>query len=305
MKMTRYILLFALLAILSCTNEEEKVLHEVSVSFNPVLQGHTRATNGDTYPEDTPFGVWAFSLPTGNSWAEDSLSATPFMENETVNRVSGKWQTAAPYVWYSNSLLTFFAYSPATVDATFSPENGITVDGYDTSNGTDLLFTRAVADNSNLYNNGCIALPFVNAFSKVVLNVRSMASLDRTLHLKKVYIEDLAYKGTFRSLPAEHWTATADRKTFEFYNGDIEIEGSSMNVGELTLLPQKPGQPLKLIIDIYKDGELIVTDRIINTEPIDIEWGVGKLHEYTLDVYSDTATFTTDILTTYDRKGNI
>ena len=70
-----------------------------------------------------------------------------------------------------------------------------------------------------------------------------------------------------------------------------------MNVGELTLLPQKSGQPFKLVVDIYnREGELIIANRTIETEPIEIEWGVGKLHEYTLNVYSDSATFITDYI---------
>lgn len=297
MKKTRYIQLIALLAILSCTNDEEKILHEVSVSFNPVLQENTRSTNGDTYPADTPFGVWAFSLPANKRWADDAPAATTYMDREVVSYSSGSWQPSVPYQWKSNIQLTFFAYSPAWLDASYNSENGITVADHDIDSDSGFMFTHPQSDNNNLYNYGCVSLPFVNALAKIKFNVRSKAALGRTLHLKHIYMDTLAHKGTFHSLPEAHWTTTGDCRQQDIFKGDLELGSAIMEIGSMMAMPKTTKQPIKLMIDIYNmNGQLVIADRAIETVSPTGAWKVGKYYEYTIDVYSDSATFTTDYI---------
>lgn len=297
MKKVKYIFMLLTFVILACTSDEETVFHEVSVSFSPAVHYNTRSVGSEAYPGEIPFGVWAYSLPLDRRWAKDARSAQPFMENEVVSYNAGSWLPTVPYQWRSDKLLTFFAYSPAWAGATFSLENGITIANHDIKDGYDLMFTRAVSDNNNHFNEGCVSLPFVSAFSKISFNVRSMVMLGRTAHLKALYVDSLAHKGTFYSQPTERWVTADDKKRFNFFVGDMPLTGTSQTIGTQMMMPQNPKQPIKLVVDIYdRDGNIIIADREIETVMLTENWKVGKFYSYTLNVYSDSVTFTTDIL---------
>lgn len=299
MKKIQYILMLLALAILSCTNDEEVLVHEVPVSFSPAIQYNTRAIDmgTDAYPRHVPFAVWAYSLPQKRTWAKDASSALPFMINEVISYNSGNWLPTTPYQWRSDQLLTFFAHSPAWADATFTLENGITIPNYDIYYGYDLMFTPAVYDRNNRFNEGCVSLPFVSAFSKVSFSVRSMVMLGRTVRLKALYIDDLAHKGTFYSLPTERWVTTDDKHRYVFFAGDEPIGGTSQLVSTDMMMPQSLKQHIKLVVDIYdQNGKLVIPNRTIETALLTENWKVGKYYGYTLNIYSDSATFTTDIL---------
>ena len=295
MKKINYILTFLFCTLLSCTNDEEN-LHRVTISFNPVMQNNTRTTSA-AYPTDTPFRVWAYSLPVGRRWAENSTSAQLYMDNVEVKFNNGTWQPLLPYEWADNRLLTFFACSPASTDVVFSKETGIMIPDYCMDNDADLMFTRPVADTSNRNNKGCVSLPFVSAFSKVTFNVCSRLVLGNTLRLKRIYIENLAYKGTFYTQPAEYWVTTSDEKQINLFEGDKEVGISSVQAAAAAIMPQIPYEPVKLIVDIYDSiGNQIVSDKKIETPPIAEEWKAGKYYTYTLKIYSDSAAFViTDI----------
>lgn len=297
MKKMKYILVLLLLATFSCTNTEEKVLHEVTVSFYPALYHNTRTTGDELYPQDVPFGVWAYSLPANEQKNNDVSSVSVFMDNEVVCFKSGNWTPSVPYHWKSDKRLTFFAYSPASIRATSSYEKGMTITDYDMNDSINLLFVRPVENVDNLYNNGCISLPFISAFAKVNFKARSMMMLGRTVHLKRLYLDELAYKGTFLLKPNEHWVTTTDRMQYDFYNGDKEIGYNSMDVGTLTVMPQNLKQPVRMLVDIYDDkGKLIETDKTIESATMTHSWKPGKYYSYILNVYSDSITFTTDMI---------
>ena len=108
MKKITYIFVLLMLT-LSCTNTESEALHEVAISFSPVVYQNTRTSEANVYPQNTPFGVWAYSLPTNSQWKFDASSASVFMDNETVSYKSGSWVPSSTYNWTSDKLLTFFA----------------------------------------------------------------------------------------------------------------------------------------------------------------------------------------------------
>lgn len=296
--MKKIIYIFVLLmANLSCTNTEEELLHEVTVSFSPALYSNTRTTEDNNYPTNTPFRVWAYSLPVNAQGESKASNASVFMNNEMVSYQSGSWTTSEPYQWKSDKKLTFFAYSPASVHATCNYENGITIPNHDMNDGIDLLYASPLEDVENLYNNGCISLPFRSAFAQVNFKVRSMMPIGYHVHLKKLFIEKLAYKGTFQLRPKEKWITTADRMPYDFYNGDREFGYSSEDAGTLTLMPQTIDQPIKMLIDLYDSNDkLVIADKTIESATMSNCWKPGKYYSYTLNIYSDSITFTTDII---------
>ena len=51
-----------------------------------------------------------------------------------------------------------------------------------------------------------------------------------------------------------------------------------------------------VLIPAIMHGNIMIADREIETVTLTENWKVGKYYSYTLNVYSDSVTFTTDIL---------
>ena len=290
-------LLLTMLAALSCTNDMNEVFYEASLSFNPAIIKHTRS-NSEGYPLDRPFAVWAYTLPTGKCWAQDSLSADLYLSKEIITYKGGSWQPFMPFIWSSNRLLTVAACSPIEAVTGYTRERGISIYDYDIiADGSDLMFTRTQPDIDNRFNNGCVSLPFISTFTKLEFRVRSTTHHGRNVRLKSIYMDSIAHRGTFHSLPEECWQTTGERVKMEFFSGDKAIEKRFQDLCTCIAMPQQPQQPIKMLIDIYNDaGEKIIADRIL-TSRLNIEsWGVGKHNTYTINIYSDSITFTTEIL---------
>ena len=217
-------LLLTMLTTLSCTNDVNETLYEASLSFNPALINHTRS-NTQGYPLDKPFAVWAYTLPTDKRWAKDSMTADLYLSKEVITYKGGCWQPFIPFIWASNRLLTVAACSPVEAVTNYTRERGISIYDYDiNTDGSDLLFTRTQPDIDNRFNNGCISLPFISTFTKLEFRVRATTHHNRNVRLKSIYMDSVAHKGTFYSLPEECWETTNDRVKMEFFSGDKAIE---------------------------------------------------------------------------------
>ena len=291
-----------LVAVVSCKEETAEYLPSYNVSFSPVVTANTRAQSGQ-YPQEVPFGVWIYSLPQKHKWEKNSAQATPLLENSIVTYNNGEWTNTPVLVWPKKQNLTVFAYSPLEVNASYSKQKGLEINNLDVTDGVYPLFTNPIADCSSKYCGGCIALPFVPSLSKVEFRVRSMAQMDSLLCLRSLTIDKIHYKGTFQSLPQASWTPANETMKLEFCSGCVMIENTSQTIGTQMVLPQAVSQPVELVVDVYnKDGVLIDEGRKITSRLIECNWNVGKYYTYTLNLTTDSVTFTTDIFDNYDAR---
>lgn len=288
--------LVALPVLAACTDDERDYTPDVSVTFNPAVVANSRAAGG-VYPQDVPFGVWAYAIAGDGEWTGDVSQARLVMDDSKVECNAGVWSPVVPYVWEHGTNLAFFAYSPYECNATFTEDGGITFPDFDATGDTDLMFTYPVTAAHGLAGAGCVSLPFVHALAKVEFNVRAVAHSDSVIVLKSLSVGDVAYKGTFTSLPSGSWEPTADRMTLEFCTAPIELLAGTSPVGTHHVIGQAAQAPVRLVIDVCdKDGNVVVADRVLTSQPLNALWRVGKLYTYTLNVATDGITFTTDIL---------
>lgn len=295
-KYIHMVLMLIFLSVISCTEENSEYFPQLYVSYTPAVTASTRAPAGE-YPQDTPFGVWIYSLHEKKTWESNKHEATLLASNSIVRYTDGGWTNTPPIEWLGNQHLTVFAYSPYEIDADYSSNKGITIENFDITEGIHPLFANSAVDCTSERNGGCIAIPFIPTLAKVEFRVRSMAQADSILCLRSLTMDDMYYKGRFQSFPRAKWTPTDDTLTLEFCNNSMMIESSSETVGSQMVLPQRVWQPVTLIVDIYdREGNLLVPGRKIVSRQMDSNWNVGKYYSYTLNVTTNAVTFTTDIL---------
>ena len=295
-------LLFTLVA---CTKDEKEYIPDVYLSFDPIVVANTRLADAGAYPQDQPFSVWAYSLPDGKSWKEDMDQLSPVMENVTISYANGEWLPQSSYSWPQKCGLTFYACSPQNINAAFTFEEGITLKNFDTNSAIVPMFTYPVQSGDRLLSSGCIALPFVRTLTKLEFAIRTIVTSDSVMILKKLYLDDIAYKGDFQSLPYARWNTHNERMCMEFCDSSMRVNVNTCKVGERLVMPQLVRSSVNAIIDIYdKEGNVIVTDRKISSEPLNKALKVGKYYTYTLNLSTRSMTFTTDILDFYDDNEN-
>lgn len=295
-------LLLLLVAVISCTDEEKEYQPDLYVSFNPAITANTRAQAGE-YPQEVPFAVWLYSLPEKKTWSKYHSNATLLADKAVVTNNDGCWSNIPAIFWPHKQNITAFAYSPLDIDADYSHTEGITIEEFDVTSGCYPLFTYPITDISSRYNGGCIAVPFVSALAKIEFRARSMAQIDTVLHLRSLSLDNVHYKGRFNSSPRATWTPTDEVISLEFCEEDIPVEVSSQIIGSKMVLPQTASLPVILVVDVYdNEGTLVEAGRKIVSRPLECNWNVGKYYSYTLNITTDSVTFTTDIFDNYDAR---
>lgn len=291
-----YSTLAILLALVSCTNDEKEYMAPADISFSPAIAAATRSTES-IYPQDTPFGVWAYSLQRNKKWESNAQTAATVLDDAIVTYADGVWRPTPSTEWPGNDRLTFFAYSPYGLGATFTPEYGIEFHGYDVTSGITPMFTEPIADCDKRLTNGCIPFTFIQTLADVEFMVRHVAPVDYKVYVKSITIDNISLQGNFNSLPTAAWQLTGDAQTIEFCDALTEVGISSQTAGTRTMLPQTPGRPVKVVVDIYNDrGGVTALDRELVTDTLKEPWGVGKYYIYNLVISPDEVTFNTDVI---------
>ncbi|MCQ2059244.1 MAG: fimbrillin family protein [Bacteroidaceae bacterium] len=123
--------------------------------------------DGLVYPTDLPFVSYAYFYRGTQNWNEikDGLDVeeSSYIPGDVVKYdsvgnnyyVAGYWHTDKVYFWPVSQKLTFFAYSPATVEnVSCSPQTGIVAKDYDVDQNLDIDFMVAdvKADLQKSYN---------------------------------------------------------------------------------------------------------------------------------------------------------
>ena len=88
MKRCLWIVAAALLTAGCVNNRGDEYDPVVEVVFMPVMHGSVRSV-GQNYPDDMPFGVCAWSLPSNRRWETERGSAEEFLVDERVDHESG------------------------------------------------------------------------------------------------------------------------------------------------------------------------------------------------------------------------
>ncbi len=117
----------ALLSLAGCVmNRAEDYDPAVDLAFSPQLYVPVRAgVQQGSYPEELPFGVSAWMLPAGQSFADHATEAREFLTRCQVAYDDGNWLYEPPKEWSSKTTrLSFIGYAPYGAAAGCDAERG-------------------------------------------------------------------------------------------------------------------------------------------------------------------------------------
>ena len=199
----------AIVALAACTKTEidSSTKKDRTINFTAVAGKATKAPIESTYyPTDIPFGVYAYALTAGKTWADDSADGQLYMDNETVSYnttvdANGIYATATTYYWPLSGTLTFVGYSPKATTGTVAYNKSskvLSVTDFTVNSSAasqqDLMWATtqsgctdvSTADKSNYLSaqgdqasvNQGVEMLFHHALSQVKFNVKKAAGLD-------------------------------------------------------------------------------------------------------------------------------
>lgn len=328
----------ALLMISACTKTDADLVQKEPISFsNPIIQPNTRTIIEDTnYPTTESFKVWAQWDQNGFvHWNGNGLQDKPsamYMNGLEVSYKGGYWATKDTYYWPKDGGLTFAAYSPFSLNASYTQE-GLKIDKFkvDSNAPTDILYSKR-AYNCR-YNPDGQNIVFYHALAKVrfkivadydgvklvSLKVRSICT---TGNFNENIIEDEAAPDTYKTNANKRKWTIVENKGNEIvadyladFNGKIDIpqKGVGLSVEPLTsqsilVMPQRFAQsagPMGNVIDAtHAFFEIKYTDKsgTVHTSTEDKAkiasftpvWEPGKSYTYTITIGSNKINFNVD-----------
>lgn len=156
MKRSIFLALAACVALAACTkNEVKPVGVDQEITFQAVVnKASTKAMiDGTVYKTDAPsFGTAAYYVASGSTFPTGVKLYIPESEVK-YNPTTYGWTTITPYYWPKNGALTFFSYSPYTINTsvTIDETNGILISNYDVDahQTEDVLVADVVTETSN------------------------------------------------------------------------------------------------------------------------------------------------------------
>ncbi len=175
----------------------------------PVVSVPTRATEiYGNYPRDKDFAVWALYHPMEYN---ANYAYSVYMTN--VRRIADdvtnptQWAPDTDYYWPKNGYLTFAAYAPSEVTATWN-ENGFTFTDFEVKDTPDdqidLLYSDRQYDKHSTdmvtdtpYDG--VTIPFKHALSSIVFKVQTtgVSSNATVIKLTGITVTNVVKKGTF------------------------------------------------------------------------------------------------------------
>ena len=261
-------LAFAVLCLLlnvSCSkNSVQSGSREFPIRFEIAVSPNTKADDGG-------YLVWAFDTGSG----EACLDGVTLLQNGLL------WEPSASFFWQEGQLLDIYAAAP--VDrVSFDLSGGVCFDGYDLSEGLDLMYVDPIKGKDPRSTSGLVSLNFKRALGALRLTARCNLPAYASLHIKKVLVEGLACRGSFRSIPSAAWKIEGGFNTLTMFDGDFTVGTVSQVLGQMDVIPQESVFGVTLVCDITT-GESVLRDQQLFCEA-DLLLGPGKICEYELSV---------------------
>lgn len=284
----RQLLSFAAMAALlsSCAKVQgdSTAVPELPVRYQVVSL--TKAASA--YPTDREFVSWAWYLPDGGSWAQNSPEAQLYIPGETVsyNPTAEAWTTAVQYYWPKSGSLTFMSLSPAGIGGvSCSPTDGITVTDYDISGNHDLMVADIAEDRTANSAPGAdgnqteytgVPTVFRHKLAKVVSfslktdrDYGDKASVGgKQFILKKISFSGIYGKGTYVSGNStlsgtpESWGGWSEPYEAVYYDSG-NADGGEITLSGLSVLPD--GGSMFVLPQVFAPDARLTVEYVIRT----------------------------------------
>ena len=247
---------FASAILAGCTKNEVRVdMPDQAISFTTAVGANsTKAMIDDTaYPNSETFGTYAYYLPSGQSWPVNAGDAKLYIPESEVKYTAApstpayNWTTETPYYWPSAGSLTFFSFSPWSINTSVecNTTNGIKITDWDVdANQTVDVMVADVAEDktANETNPGGVGyngVPtvFRHKLSQIVAfkfntdkdytngnGDGTWDAGDKQIVVTGISINSIATKGTFTSGPNPSvtelgdWNGHDEDKSYTWYS---------------------------------------------------------------------------------------
>lgn len=221
--MNRRVLTYLIIACAlsaSCTKNE---IHEWGdaqrVAYNVVSSPVAQTKSASAFPTTSTFMSSAYVLDSSKNWDTDYASSTPKFEHEEVKFIDTYWSTEKKHYWVDGEKVTFFSYSPVSLQAqgvTIS-NKGVSVNGWDiTKSGmSDQLILVADVAKDKVKNEsfaGFTGVPthFRQKLTKVSFSLAKsdLSDVNEEIYITKLSIGGYYTKGDYRKggTSLEAWT---------------------------------------------------------------------------------------------------
>ena len=263
-------------ALTSCVSNEvaQPVPEDIPITYS-VLQKSmaTRsAVTGTTYPQNVPFGSFAYYLPSGKTWRDNKSEAQLYINNNKVaydkdgtnSFAPNSWHSEIVHYWPKTGTLTFFSYSPFEKlqgVISCSKENGLKIDSWTAAmnpgdaaeggTGVDLMIAQSVNQSGNSASASGYKAGVPTAFQHICCQVEVQAKLSaaeddnkdkKTYTVNSVSFNNLWTKANYSSNVGT-WIGHSDLKHPSYtINGtevQLDLNGSPSKVfPSMIVIPQ-------------------------------------------------------------------
>lgn len=284
---------------------------ELRLMFQPDMFMHVSHDEVTHFPADEDFGIAAWMLPEGLSWAEASESAESFLPvskacsmevfiTDTTLRDTVKdtlWMVSEDTLWPDAcSALTFIAFSPYDAACSCDRTDGVTWTVDALEDQTDLLYTAPQADMHKVNDGWVVPLRFEHAMCRMDFRVKHRVEPDERITIRSITVDSMHHKGTFRSLRNPMWTLDASQTPMTFFEGSHEAEPLPQPVGRYMMTVPQTLDTFVTVEYEYTTFAGTSISRKMSTVPLRTRLEPGRSYTYTLSVGIDDVKFLQEII---------
>lgn len=276
----------------SCTKIEQTESSETMPISYQVIKDIERTKAGELeYDKTIPFGSSAFFLNEGKYWELDKNGATSYIDKATIvfDNAQNKWRSqGSSYYWPENGSLTFFSWSPATINSSVSVDKSAGVcltdwNTYTEANRTvDFMVADVAADKTanetSYYYNGVPTL-----FRHQLAKVSFFAHLEKEesgkwTKIKKLYLTNIYAQADYSN---SNWSDWEDIK-----NEWVIYDSGSGDGIELTIASQQIGVDFFMIPQNLAKGTSRDEPKVVIVYDNEGGTGLSKSFSFTTDIES-------------------
>lgn len=252
--MKRFITLAATALILCTACKDSKAVYDDIQTQDDLIRFQTAVgkqqpkalITSSIYPDNVPFGSFAWALQKGEKWSVDSARSTRYITNGKVEKIVDNstnpklWTTRDAHYWPKEGTLSFFSYSPYQETyniVSCSSADGICATDFDLAPNAaqwdvDFMVSKKTTDMDKEKAINGVPTVFGHKLSTVLFTIRldkkSYAPLKEgssTIYcagstrffLKQISLQGIYTKATYN---ADNWSDYSNPITYDFYKID-------------------------------------------------------------------------------------
>lgn len=223
-------------------------------------------------------------------WDKGAAGYEIYMDHQLVEKQGSNWVYSPVRYWPTLGTVSFFAYSPATSSGVESfhinnSDNKVSIE-YKVSNDYQKQEDFMVATNLEKTSSP-VQLDFKHALSLIEFKACSNVA-DTTFRIREIKLTQLNSKGTLvgsatGNISTWTWENISSPTDYIMYQKyPFETQGTTYKeVGSLMVLPQKPGNNFKIVVDcdIIESSESKIVEYAIDN---DLVFEPGKKYTFFL-----------------------